>query len=105
MIFTKVVSLACFVAMVNALTWNLSDIKCGANDPVFEYDLNQRIKLLVRRRILHKSLVISQRVKNKNLFDLRQELYQIGQKGIKKTDKQKQNKNSRLKKYKTYHHK
>ena len=102
MLLSKAFFFTCLIS--NALCWNISDVKRGADQPDFDFRRNNLMKMLVQRRRHQKTLVLSQKIKNQ---DLRKALNKIQfekpTKNIQKNLNQRRNKNSRFNSYKRFH--
>ena len=69
MLFKLILLSICFFN-VSAVDLKLSEVKRGANDPWYEFQLNHLIKMLVKRKRYQESLVFSQKVKNQSAAEL-----------------------------------
>ena len=109
MLFKLILLSICFFN-ASAVDLKLSEVKRGANEPQYEFQLNHLIKMLVIRKRYQESLVFSQKVQNKSAAELRKILKRISFGAMKNTKNlqseilEKTNrKNSRFNSYRRFH--
>ena len=64
-------SLTMFAGNVSAFGWKLSDVKRGANSPLHDFELSHLVKMLVKRKKLQETMVISKKIQNQNAYEMR----------------------------------
>ena len=60
-----------------AVEFKLSDVKRGADNPMYDFQLSNLLKMLIKQKQMEKSVVISKKIKNKSVYQLRKFLKQI----------------------------
>ena len=60
-----------------AFDWKLSDVKRGADNPMYDFQLSNLLKMLIKQKQMKQSVVISKKIKNKSVYQLRKLLKQI----------------------------
>ena len=110
MMFSKFIFISICFCNVSAFVLKLSEVKRGANDPWYEFQLNHLIKMLVKRKLYQESMLVSEKLKNKRTFELRKILKRIrlgamnDSKNIDPEIRPKvQRKNSRFNNYRRFH--
>ena len=90
------------------MKFKLSDVKRGADNPMYDFQLSNLLKLLIRQKQLQKSVVISTKIENRSVYELRKILKRIklgtmdqNTKPYQKTIQQRQK--SRFNSYKRFH--
>ena len=60
-----------------AFEFKLSDVKRGADNPMYDFQLSNLLKMLVKQKQMEKTVVISKKIKNKSVYQLRKLLKQM----------------------------
>ena len=109
MLFKLILLSICFFN-ASAVDLTLSEVKRGANDPWYEFQLNHLIKMLVKRKRYQESLVFSQKIQNQSAAELRKILKRIRLGAMKNTKNlqpeilpKTNRKNSRFNSYRRFH--
>ena len=71
------VFLLTFLANGFAFEFKLSDVKRGADNPMYDFQLSNLLKMLIKQKQMEKTVVISTKIKNKSVYQLRKLLKQI----------------------------
>ena len=77
MMFLKFIFISICFCNVSAFDLKLSEVKRGANDPWYEFQLNHLIKMLVKRKLYQESMLVSEKIQNQRAFELRKILKRI----------------------------
>ena len=109
MLFKLILLSICFFN-ASAVDLTLSEVKRGANDPWYEFQLNHLIKMLVKRKRYQESIVFSQKIQNQSAAELRKILKRIRLGAMKNTKNlqpeilpKTNRKNSRFNSYRRFH--
>ena len=60
-----------------ALDLKFSDVKRGADNPIYDFQLSNLLKMLIKQKQMQRSVVISKKVKNQRAYELRKLLKRI----------------------------
>ena len=77
MMVIKLIFLLTFSFNVFAVELKFPGINRGGTNPLYEFQMNHLIKMLIRRKQYNKSLVVSTKIQNKSAFELRKILKRI----------------------------
>ena len=77
MILFKIILLLTFSFNVFAVELKVPGVKRGGTNPLYEFQMNRLIKMLIERKQYNKSLVVSTKIHNKSVLELRKILKRI----------------------------
>ena len=77
MMLFKIILLLTFSFNVFAVELKVPGVNHGGTNPFYEFQKNHLIKMLIQRKQYDKSLVVSTKVQNKGVFELRKILRRI----------------------------
>ena len=110
MMLFKIIFVLTISFNVFAAELKVPGVKRGGTNPLYEFQMNHLIKKLIERKQYNKSVVVSTKIQNKSVFELRKILKRItldatsNSKNIQpKVMTKAQRQNSRFNRYRRYH--